>query len=164
MAAKHRVLVVYYSRTGNTARVATQIASRLDADLEEIRELADRRGALGYLRAGYDSMRELASEIAAPQKNPADYAVLIVGSPVWGWKMTPAVRAYLRRVKNQIGSVAFFVTSGDTDVAKIAPSMEAVAGLKAIASAGFNAKELADAARFERKAEQFAAAIRAGLV
>lgn len=163
MSARQRALVVYYSRTGNTARVAQEIARRVDADLEEIREATDRRGFLGYLRAGYDSMREVASDIAEPRRDPGIYALLIVGSPVWGWRMTPAVRSYLRKTRGRGGAVAFFVTSGDTDVARIAPPMEDAAGQKAIATAGFNAKELADAARFESKIGQFVSALRSAL-
>jgi flavodoxin len=46
-----KMLVVYYSRGGNTRAVAEEIARALGgADLEEIRDAADRSGWRGYLK------------------------------------------------------------------------------------------------------------------
>ena len=42
--SKARILVVYYSRSGVTARRLMELASRLDADIEEIADRADRSG------------------------------------------------------------------------------------------------------------------------
>ena len=65
MGTQSRTLVVYYSRTGNTERVAKDVAARLGADLERIVDKASRLGFTGYLRAVYDSARKVAADIAA---------------------------------------------------------------------------------------------------
>ena len=46
-----KVLVVYYSRTGNTRFVAETIAQSLEADIEEIKDRKNRMGIFGFLRA-----------------------------------------------------------------------------------------------------------------
>lgn len=151
MNASKPVLVAYYSSTGNTARVAHDLAERLGADIESIQDRRHRAGLLGRFTAAVDAWREAPGRIEPLRHNPADYAITIVGTPVWTAKMTPAVRAYLRETRGRIQSAAFFVTSGDTDIGKLLSSLESAAGRTSVASAGFNAKELRDAAIYERK-------------
>ena len=52
-----RSLVVFYSRTGNAKFVAENVASELGEDNEEVTDLKNRRGRLGFLKAGYDANR-----------------------------------------------------------------------------------------------------------
>jgi hypothetical protein len=155
MSASKQVLVVYYSLTGNTARVARDLAGRLGADIESIQDKGHGIGVLGQFAAAFDAWRKAPAKISTLQHDPADYALTVVGTPVWTWQMTPAVRAYLRQTGGRIQNFAFFVTSGDTDVGKIASSLEAAARQRNVASAGFNAKELADAGTYERKLSAF---------
>jgi flavodoxin len=158
-AAAGRILVAYYSRTGRTARVAQDIAAHTGGDIEHIQDPRHSIGCLGYLEAIRDAVRDAPARIQPITRRPSDYALTIIGTPVWAWKMTPAVRAYLRQTQQQLGRVAFFVTSGDTDVAKILPPMEAMAGVKAIASIGFNNRELNDKRLYEEKLRGFLATI-----
>lgn len=156
-----RVLVAYYSRTGNTARVARDIAIRLGADLEEIRDKIDRTGVIGYCRALWDSMREAVVDIVEPRKDPAEYSLTVVGTPVWAWRMAPAVRAYLRKIRGRAGALGFFVTSGATDARQVVPRMEEAAGCEAVASTGFDAMTLKDPLAYEKRISVFVATLAA---
>lgn len=158
-SAERHVLVVCYSLTGNTARVARDLAVQLGADIESLQDKEHGVGFLGQLGAAFDAWRKAPGRIGTIQRDPSQYAITVVGTPVWVWQMTPAVRAYLQSTRGKIRNVAFFITSGDTGVEKIAPSLEALAGRKAVASAGFNARELADAVTYQRKISAFADAI-----
>jgi menaquinone-dependent protoporphyrinogen IX oxidase len=146
-----RVLVVYYSLTGNTARVGRDLAARLDAEVESIRDRGHGTGFLGQFAATLDAWRERAATIEPLQHYPAEYEVTLIGTPIWAGRMTPAVRAYLQRTRGQLRDVAFFTTSHSTDVGRIVASLEALAGRRAIASIGFNARELSDATWYQRK-------------
>lgn len=159
MDASKSLLIAYYSLTGNTARVATDLAARLGADLESIQDKGHGTSVLGHFTAAFDAWRRAPAHIGALQQDPAQYAITVIGTPVWTWQMTPAVRAYLKEVRGRIHDVAFFVTSGDTDVRKVLPSLEAEAGIRSVASAGFNAHELSDAATYEKKLATFADSI-----
>ena len=163
MSSGRRILVVYYSRTGHTARVAKDIAARLNADVEEVRERRPRPGFVGYLRGCYDSLRKQVTEIEEPQRSPVDYSLIIVGTPVWVWDMTPAIRSYLQWARGRARAIAFFVTSGDTDVQKIAPALENAVNNKPIASTGLNERELKNPVEYEKKVTTFVANLQQSL-
>jgi menaquinone-dependent protoporphyrinogen IX oxidase len=143
MSSSRQVLIVYYSLTGNTARVATDLAKRLDADVESIRDEQHGASCLGFMRAAFDAWRKAPARIGAPRFDPSNYAITLIGTPVWVGQMTPAVRAYLRSMRGKLCNAAFFITSGSTDVEKIAPAMEVLAPRTAVAWAGFNAQSIA---------------------
>lgn len=103
-------LVVFYSRTGTTKKVAIEIAHKLGAELEEIIDLKDRKGAIGWLSGGKDAFKKNPTEIKKIEKNPKDYDLVVVGTPVWASTMAPAIRVYLSTAK--IKKAAFFVTMG----------------------------------------------------
>ncbi len=155
-----RMLVVFYSLTGNTEKVAKDLAQRLDADIESIHDTQHGVGWLSNLRAGMDAWRQKPAVIGAPQRDPADYELTLIGTPVWSWQVTPGVRAYLQQTRGKLRKVAFFITSGNTDISKLLPSLEALAGCKAVASAGFSARELNNSAAYEMKLAEFIHAIR----
>jgi len=154
-----RILVVYYSSTGNTRRVAQDIAARLGADIERINDEKNRRGLFGLIGAALDSARERPAQITPTSKCPSDYALIVVGTPVWAGKMTPAARAYLRMIRGSLSDIAFFTTSGATDAEKIVPAMEALAGRQAVAFSGFNDRELKTAALYDQKLSLFVNAL-----
>lgn len=164
VATPKQVLVVYYSMTGNTARVARDLAARLNADIESIEDRTHGVGFVGYLVAAYHAWRRASTSIGATQHDPSDYAVTVIGTPVWVWQMTPAVRTYLRRMTGRFSNVAFFTTSGDTDIEKISLSLEAEGRCKAVTSKGFNARELGDTVVYEHKLSTFAEAVKRAAV
>jgi hypothetical protein len=73
--------------------------------------------------------------------------------------MTPGVRSYLQQNAGRFGRVAFFVTSGDTDVERLLPSLEEAGQTRAIAAMGCNARELQDPAAYQAKLDAFIAAL-----
>jgi flavodoxin len=50
-----KILIVYYSRTGRTKKIAEKIQYRLNADIDEISDTKNRAGILGWLSAGRDA-------------------------------------------------------------------------------------------------------------
>jgi len=132
-----KVLIVYYSLTGKTQGVAEDLARRCEADIERITDTKKRTGWWGGFMAGKDASQENLTTLGAITKNPADYDLVIIGTPVWAWNMTPAVRTYIGTHKDSFKSVAFFVTAGGTPADKIVAKMAILAGKPALASAGF---------------------------
>lgn len=105
-------LVVYYTRTGNARFTAETIAAEIGADVEEVIDMKKRSGKLVYLTAGADARRGKETEIAPTKKSPADYDLIIVGTPVWAARPTPAVTTYLKKNNLSGKKVALFFTQG----------------------------------------------------
>lgn len=105
-----KTLIVYYSRTGTTKKVAELLKQKLNCDLEEIIDTKDRKGPIGYMLGGRDAMKEILTEIKPIEKNPADYDLVIIGTPVWASNMVPAVRTYITAQKDKLKKVAFLTT------------------------------------------------------
>jgi flavodoxin len=155
-----KILVVYYSLSGNTERVARDVAAKLNADLEKLTDKKDRSGFLGYFGAGKDATLRTPAELGEVQKDPAAYDLVVMGTPVWAWTMAPALRAYIMKYRDKCAAVAFFTTAGGTEPARIVAAMETLAGKKALASAGFTQKkELRDAAAYTARMNDFIAAL-----
>jgi len=123
-----RALVVFYSLTETTRRVAQALAAELGADIEEIRCPRYRRGFFGFWRAAHASWKSKIPEIAPCKHDPKDYELVAVGGPVWAWDASTPVRAYLMREATGLPAVAFFVTVGGVGFEKALATMEALAG------------------------------------
>ncbi len=105
-------LVVFYSRTGTTGRLAGVISEALDADICEIKCKRYGPAAWSYLRAGYDSLKGNLPVIDVPQFNPAQYDLLLLGTPVWTSYPATPLRAYLAKSPAMPATVGGFLTLG----------------------------------------------------
>ena len=131
-------LVVYYSRTGTTSRVARAIAALLGADSEEIRDTVNRKGLWGYFLAGRDASRKTETKILPLQHDLSAYDLVIVGTPIWAWTLAAPVRTFLSQYGKNIRRFGFFWTMGgstEKDFLQSVASLcskepEAVLGLK----------------------------------
>lgn len=107
-----RYLVICYSRSGCTRQLAEVIAQRCDADLEFIDDHDPRRGLLGWLRSAAQALLGIEPRIRPPRHAPRDYAIVIIGTPVWACTMASPVRTWIDRYGARCRRMAFFCTCG----------------------------------------------------
>lgn len=155
-----KALVIYYSRTGNTRKVAEAIASalraRAEVDVEELKDLEKRKlGFIGFMAAGRDALLKRNTPIEPVQADTEAYDVVIVGTPVWAWGMTSAVRTFLDERAKGFKRTAFFLTTGGTGREKTFKQMAASCGQLPIATLGFTEKELKDAGGVDTGVKEF---------
>lgn len=105
--------VVYYSLTGHSEHVAKRLAQGMDCELIEVSAPSYVTGFLGYLRAGYDSLRQ--KHALAPQTFTSLRAFdrVIICGPVWTSYPSPPVRALLKEDIDLPDRVALFLTHGE---------------------------------------------------
>lgn len=129
-----RILVVCYSRTGHTRHVAETIAQQCDADVDWIKDRESRQGPIGYLRSVWQAVLHRRPWIRPARRNPANYALVIVGTPVWAGNMASPVRSYLHRYGDRCRRVAYFCTYGGAGGDKVLDDLQALSGRQALAT------------------------------
>jgi flavodoxin len=122
-----KTLLVYYSWTGNTRKLAQKITSKLKCDVEEIYETKKRRGKLNYMIGGFQAVLGMKSSIEKPRKKPSEYDLVIIGTPVWAGRITPALRAYLSKA-GTVPRYGLFMTKGGGDHSNAIKNMTGLAG------------------------------------
>ncbi|HEY0961139.1 MAG TPA: hypothetical protein VGE69_02160 [Pseudomonadales bacterium] len=94
-----RSLVVYFSRTGTTRKVAELAARSLGADLVELHTQPYGLGLLHYVRAAYDSVKGRLPRIEYDRIEAASYDFVLLLSPVWAGHAATPMRAYATETK-----------------------------------------------------------------
>jgi len=139
-----KILVVYYSKTGHTRKIAQDIAQQMKADLEEINDQKKRTGLLGFIFGGRDALTKKETRISEMKKNPAEYDLVILGSPLWAGNITPAVRTYINQYGDSIRSTAFFLSSGGKTPDQVFETLLSLLKKKPVAMTGISVNEMED--------------------
>lgn len=119
-----KTLVIYYSRTGYTKKVAETIADLLDCHKEELVDTQDRSGPIGFVRSGRQALRKDMTVLKDIKKEVSSYDLVIIGTPVWVLTMSTPVRTFLHDNYDQIKNVAFFCTYGGMGANRTFADME----------------------------------------
>jgi flavodoxin len=109
-----RVLVAYFSRSGNTRVIAGQIGRSLGATVFEIETAkADPKD---YFQTVDQARRERDSgfkpELKRRVTNLDDYDVVYLGFPIWGETAPPVIRSFLASHKLSGKTLIPFITHG----------------------------------------------------
>ena len=75
------ILIAYFSHTGNTAKVAQEIADYTGGDLAEIRRTEEYENL--YEEAETEILEGAHPDITVSVENIADYDTVFVGYPIW---------------------------------------------------------------------------------
>lgn len=124
-----RILIAYYSRTGITKKACSKLADILiemnhQAHLLEIQDETNRKGITGWIKGGRDAWKKRSTDIQYEPSNIEDYDLVVVGTPVWAFTMTPAIRTFLIEDRIHIPKAAFLCTMGGSGDKKTFIHME----------------------------------------
>ena len=155
-----KILVVYHSRTGYTRRVALDLARRLGADLDVIRIVQPMHGPVGYAMCAIEALAGLAPALRRQEKNPAEYDLVVLGTPVWFWSLASPVRSWLEKFGKRGTRFAFFCTMGGSGAGRVFATMKEMTGRAPLATLALTDAEIDATAR--AKLDVFVQAIRSG--
>ena len=110
-----RILIVFYSLSGNTEGLARDLAAALPAgtwEFEALREPEARKGGRGMLRCVLDALGRRKPALVAPRLRPRDYDTVPVGTPIWMGRLSGPARTYLATENFGKAKLGLFITSG----------------------------------------------------
>ena len=109
-----KMLVLYYSQTSNTKAVAQEIATRLNADIEEVVAVnpydGDFRATIE--RSAQEREQGVTPEIQPVAADLAKYDVIFIGFPVWFGTYAPPIATFLNQVDLTGKKIVPFCTYG----------------------------------------------------
>lgn len=157
-----RSLVLYYSNTGNTQKVAQALARSLGAELAEV--TCDQY--LTWYRPlimAFDIFTRHLPKIDVLLPPGADYDLVVIGGPVWAARLAPPIVALLEQRSFGGAALGHFVTCAGTSP-KSPPEpaiaeMESLADMAPIATHIFREAEIKSGA-YMAEVESFATALR----
>lgn len=123
-----KTLVICYSRTGTTRKLAEALAAALGADLEDIKDLKGRQGPIGWIRSIVEAIRQRPAPIAAANADPSAYQMVMIATPVWAGAVSSPVRSYLLLHAHHLRAVGFFCTLGGSGAEGAFAQMEQLTG------------------------------------
>ncbi|MFA7074612.1 MAG: flavodoxin [Endomicrobiaceae bacterium] len=108
-----KVLVVYYSLSGNTKNIANKIKERTNADIYEIKTV-NKYPPLPFLYITAKSQMNPKNYPKLQDKLPdfSQYDMVFIGSPVWWYTIASPVLSFLSQADFQGKSVVPFATHG----------------------------------------------------
>lgn len=114
MNPKLKKLVVYYSLEGNTRFIAEKIAAATGADVLEIKTKTQNKVShvTGGIRTLFNNFSHKIPEILPQNITVQDYDLIFIGTPVWSFSYTPAIKAFLVKAELQGKNIALFCCYG----------------------------------------------------
>lgn len=115
-----KILVVYFSHSGNTKKIAEEIQSKTDADIFEIKTVNaysdDYNTVLDEAKAELDDKAR--PELSETVKDMAQYQTVIIGYPIWWGDMPMAVYSFLDEYDLSEKTVLPFCTHGGSGLSQ----------------------------------------------
>jgi flavodoxin len=143
-----KILTVFYSLTGNTKKIAQVVAQAVAGEVAEIKTKKEipRAGFGKYFWGGKQVVRKETPEIFPPDKNPSDYDLIFLGTPVWAGNFAPAIRSFVARAKLQNKKIALFCIHGSDDPGKTFIELEKeLAGNEIVGKIDFRMEAISEA-------------------
>lgn len=149
-----KTLIAYYSRTNITKKVATDIAEKLDCDIEQIKPKVNYGSKIGYARGIKDAMSEKIVDLETLEYDPSDYDEVILGVPVWASKAANPLISYIDKNRGKFKKIRIFVTAGSTGFESTIKQIEEYTGLKAARTLQLRSVDVKNDA-YESKIKEF---------
>lgn len=107
-------IILYYSYTGNTKKIAEILAAHLrqksEVDIVELKSLDE---SDKFLSQAFRALRHKKAKIQSVNFNLSNYDLICLGTPVWAFAPSPAMNTYLDECFGLEGKeVILFTTYG----------------------------------------------------
>lgn len=106
--------IAYYSKSGNTEIVAEYLSKKIGADIIKLEDKTNYKGIVGFVKGGMNASRTKKAELDVTVYNEiSKYDRIILATPVWAGKTTPAINSVLENVDFNGKEVYVVTTQAD---------------------------------------------------
>jgi flavodoxin len=113
-----KILILYYSRTGNTKLCCEALQKELGADMIEIKDLKNRSGGWGFFTGAVGSMFDVHTDIDPVKPDLSPYKNIIIASPIWTGTLSTAIRTLIDENRWDGKNVILFTTTNAAEKEK----------------------------------------------
>ena len=140
----NNVLVIVYSYTGTSRRVAQLLGSQQGWPLAEITDARPRSGAMGSWRCMLDSLLLRQPAIRYDGPPPSDFDAVVLVSPIWMMRLAGPMRSFVARQRDRLPDVAVLSVMGGQGAPNAAAEIGRMLGRAPILSAAVTQREADD--------------------
>ena len=155
-----KILVVFYSCTGTSRRVAELLCSQQGWPMAEIVDARPRRGVLGSLRCVVESIFKLRPDIGYEGPMPRDFDAVVLVSPIWALQLAGPMRSFVARRRDHIPDVAVMSVMGGQGAPNAAAEIARLIGHAPLLSSSVTQREVDDGS-YAARLGAFGTAVRA---
>ena len=126
-----KILVAYFSATGTTKAVATELANAINADIYEIvPEVPYTNDDLNWRDKSSRSSLEMKDDTSRPVigsdkvDNMDQYDVIFLGGPIWWYKLSHIINSFLESYDVSGKKIVLFATSGGSGLGNSVEALE----------------------------------------
>jgi flavodoxin len=134
-----KILIVYYSLTGNTQFIAESLRDTIEADILELKPIKELKANSGtrFMWGGYQSKMKKKPKLMDFDTNPLEYDLVILGTPVWAWDISPPMRSFLSKFDLTSKKVALWMCHAGDGVKAMERFKEALKNANIVGSITF---------------------------
>jgi flavodoxin len=139
--------IIYYSFSGITRGIAEEIQKGCGGDLVEVKSKEHYSKLTAYTKGAYRAMKGECDPIDPETIDVTTSDLIVIGTPVWAFKATPAINAAIAALIGCDGKKAVIFATCGGSAKDTLPSMKKALELKGLTVLGeylFTQKEIGD--------------------
>ena len=154
-----RTLIVCYSNTGISRRVADLLSSKFKWPCGQVSEARSRTGAAGMLRCVMDSLFKRHPAIRYEGPDPRGFETVVLIAPIWLAELAAPMRSFVRDHARGLKYVAVISVMGGQGATNAFAEIDRILGRPPILSTSFTARAVDDGS-YSSALEVFGSAVR----
>ncbi|MET3494428.1 flavodoxin family protein [Variovorax boronicumulans] len=140
----NNVLVIVYSYTGTSRKVAELLCCQQSWPLAEVTDARPRRGTLGNWRCMLDSLLRRRPAFRYDGPPPSDFDAVVLVSPIWMLQLAGPMRSFVASQRDRLPEVAVLSVMGGQGGPNAAAEIATVLGRAPILSSAVTMREVQD--------------------
>jgi hypothetical protein len=137
-------LVVAYSYTGNSRRLALLLCAQKGWPFGEVIEERPRAGGWGTLRCMLDSLLRARPTVRYEGPEPADFRTVVLVAPIWVGQLAGPMRAFVNAYRDRLQRVALMITMGGQGASNAVAEVARILGRDPVLAEAVTARAVED--------------------